>query len=40
MFSTTTFHGLKISLEKLNILDQDIYNGTFVDFGSGKGLTL
>lgn len=40
MFSTTTFHGLKNSIKKIEKFDNEIFNGCFLDYGSGKGLTL
>jgi hypothetical protein len=39
-FSTTTKHGLEISIGKISLIESTIFDGTFIDYGSGKGLTL
>jgi len=40
MFSATTYHGLKSSINKISKIDSKIFEGAFIDYGSGKGLTL
>jgi len=40
MYCTTTKHGLESSINKIYSIDNKIFNGTFLDYGSGKGLTL
>ena len=40
MFSATTFHELNDSIKKIQKYDNKIFEGCFLDYGSGKGLTL
>ena len=40
MLSPTTFHGLSNSIKKIQKYDNKIFNSSFLDYGSGKGLTL
>ncbi len=40
MFAPTTKHGLEISIGKVYSYNKNIFKGTFIDYGSGKGLTL
>jgi predicted RNA methylase len=40
MYSATTYHGLESSINKISKIDSKIFEGAFIDYGSGKGLTL